>query len=139
MSRFLKLKDSASSTLLTSLVLYDDLEQRDILSKLPTCLLETLMKKIDELNLDADVFKLLNLSFNTWELITQRKFTARDISLLHLCNSKVIRHCGHLSNQELAQKLSCSSYFHLKGLRSVFRKKNCWCTITQMMRKQFSD
>lgn len=135
MSRFLKLKDLASSTLLSSLVLCDDLEQRDILSKLPTCVLEEVMKNIDELNLDADVFKLLYLSFNICELITQRKFTARDISLLQLCNSKVIRHCGHLSNQELAQKLSCLSYFHLKGLRSAFRR-TCWCAIiTQLMRK----
>lgn len=79
MSRFLKLKDLAPSTLLSSLVLCDDLEQRDILSKLPTCVLEEVMKNIDELNLDADVFKLLYLSFNICELITQRKFTARDI------------------------------------------------------------
>ena len=121
-----KLYKIASSTFVKRLYLYyngnNDLEIRDILSKLPSTILEEISENIFDYLIDYCVFPVLSFNWVICELLKQRQLTMfrNNCCIQNRYYIDIIKHCGYLSNDEVKDFLSLFTYSQLLRIKTMF-------------------
>lgn len=123
------LYEKASTVLLKDLCVNlnerNTIQIRDVLTKLPSPVLNEFRANVFEYLIEECVFKVLDLVWIINEILKQRTFSSCSKSLKSLRYENIIRICGYLTQSEIAENLSSLSMSDLRQLRIKFRR-GCW-------------